>query len=227
MNEITELLREELPELAASLHPPATEMELRQAEEELGFPLPAELRELYRIHNGESEAGPGLFFGLPFLSLDSMLTEWRIWAELEEEYAWEGEHFSVPAAWIKERYINRYWLPISKDWGGNHLGIDLDPDEQGRKGQVINYGRDSRVHFLDAIRSLDLPVLEPVRADADALDPREWFGGLDEEWKARVVAAGGSPEAFVRAKQLLLCKSLEWWKHPMKRMLEERSSGKT
>lgn len=245
LNEITERLRGDLPELAASFNPPATEIELRQAEEELGFSLPAELRELYLIHNGESEHGPGLFFGLPFLSLDGMLTEWRIWAELEEEYAWEGEHYSVPAAWIKERYIHRCWLPISKDWGGNHLGIDLDPDEQGRKGQVINfgrdeevkyviahrlthllqfirdtakernytvheeedyrfwsYGRDSQIHFLDAIRSLDLPVLEPLRLDSNAPDPLAWFGGLDDKWKARVVAACGSPEACVRAKRL-------------------------
>ncbi|MGG3836957.1 SMI1/KNR4 family protein [Paenibacillus thiaminolyticus] len=62
--------------MAASLNPPATEIGLREAEEELGFSLPAELRELYLLHNGESEDGPGLFFGLPFLSLDGMLTEW-------------------------------------------------------------------------------------------------------------------------------------------------------
>lgn len=71
LNEITERLRGDLPELAASLNPPATEIELRQAEEELGFSLPAELRELYLIHNGESEDGPGLFFrpSVPVLGL--------------------------------------------------------------------------------------------------------------------------------------------------------------
>ncbi|MFJ9499072.1 SMI1/KNR4 family protein [Brevibacillus centrosporus] len=46
---------------------------------------------------------------------------------------------------------NRYWLPISKDWGGNHLGLDLDPDEQGRMGQVINFGRDEEVKYVVAL----------------------------------------------------------------------------
>lgn len=205
LNEIIEHLKDTLPNLAAFLNPPATQEELRKAEEELGFSLPAELRELYLIHNGEREGGPGLFFGLPFLSVEEMMAEWKIWVGLEEEYAFMGEHDSVPARWIKERYINRYWLPISRDWGGNHLGIDMDPDEFGQAGQVINFGRDEEVkyviarsvtdllrfirdtakqgnfsihqeedslywsfgrednlHFLDAIRKLDLPVLDPV-----------------------------------------------------------------
>lgn len=243
---IIELLREELPELAESLNPHATEEELRQTEEELGFALPLELRELYLIHNGEKDEGTGLFFGLPFLSLEGMLSEWRVWAELEEEYALEGGHHSVPAGWIKERYINRYWLPISKDWGGNNIGIDLDPDENGIRGQVINFGRDEEVkyviarqtahflqfirdtvmegnytlvqeedyrswsfgregtvHFLDAIRKLKLPVLQPTNPQADVADVQGWFEGLDKDWQERIQSASGSAEPFLRAKQLL------------------------
>jgi len=243
--EIIELLRTELPGLAESLNPPATEAELRQAEEELGFPLPPELRELYQIHNGEKEEGTGLFFGLPFLSLDGMLSERRVWAELEEEYALEGGHHSVPAGWIKERYINRRWLPISKDWGGNNIGVDLDPDEHGLAGQVINfgrdeevkyviarqvrhflqfirdtakagnytivqeedyrswsYGRDGAVHFLDAIRNMELPVLQPLQPRPAVGDVQAWFEGLDHEWQERVRSAAGSPEQLLRAKQL-------------------------
>lgn len=173
-----------------------------------------------------------------------MLAEWRIWKGLEEEYANEGDHYSVPAGWIKERYIDRYWLPISKDWGGNHLGLDLDPDEMGRWGQVINFGRDeevkyviartltdllqfirdaakersysvhqeedcrfwsygqSAVHFLDAIRRIELPVLHPIRADYGVQDVQAWFSGLEDSWMERILAASGSPEAFLREKQL-------------------------
>ncbi|RKN84247.1 leucine-rich repeat domain-containing protein [Paenibacillus ginsengarvi] len=245
IQEIIDKLREELPELAESLNPPVTEAELRLAEEELGFALPAELRELYQIHNGEKEEGTGFFFGMPFLSLSEMLSEWNVWAELEEGYAVESGHHSVPAGWIKERYINRYWLPISKDWGGNNIGVDLDPDANGVKGQVINFGRDEEikyviarnltcflqfirdtakagsynivqeeeyrtwslgrdgaVHFLDAIRNLELPVLEARQAQPGAADVQIWYEGLDDEWRQRIESAFGSPERFVRAKQL-------------------------
>jgi len=247
VQEIIELMWEDLPQLAASLNPPATQEELRNAEEELGFALPSELRELYLIHNGQKEDGPGLFFGLPFLSLDDMLAEWKIWAELEEDYALEMEHFSIPADWIKELYINRYWLPISKDWGGNNLGIDLDPADKGVRGQVINFGRDEAVkyvialrvsqllqfirdtakegnyniieededyvswsfgregavHFLDAIRRMELPVLEPIQQEAAALDADVWFDGLDNGWKEKIIESSGSPDAFLRARRLL------------------------
>ncbi|MCS7463833.1 SMI1/KNR4 family protein [Paenibacillus doosanensis] len=248
LHEITELLQSDLPELAASLNPPASEEELRSAEAELGFGLPPELRELYLIHNGEQDGGPGLFMGLPFLSLDGMMAEWRIWTGLENEN-WEAEHYSVPAGWIKEQYINRYWLPIAKDWGGNHIGIDLDPADQGRAGQVINFGRDEEVkyviarhlshllqfirdtaqegsytvhreedeyvswtfgkegavHFLDAIRRIELPVLEPIRfGEPGGQDAQQWFEGLDDGWKEKVIESGGAPDDFLRAKRLYL-----------------------
>lgn len=244
VQEIIELLRTDLPGLAESLNTPATEEELRQTEEELGLSLPSELRELYLIHNGEKAGGPGLFLGLPFLSLGEMLSERKVWTELEEGYALEGEHYSVPSGWIRERYINRYWLPISKDWGGNNIGVDLDPDKNGIRGQVINFGRDEEVkyviarqvvhflqfirdtakegnytviqdedhhswsygregavHFLDAIRKLELPVLQPVRQQSGATDVKVWFESLDKGWQERIQSVG-APEQFLLAKQL-------------------------
>ncbi|TVY03367.1 SMI1/KNR4 family protein [Cohnella terricola] len=247
LQEIAELLRDKLPELGHSLNPPAVEEELLKAEEELGYSLPAELRELYLTHNGEKEDGPGLFFGLPFLSLEGMLAEWRIWEGLEEQMeGLESGHYSVPAGWIKERYINRGWLPISKDWGGNNLGVDMDPDREGTAGQIINFGRDEEIkyviarnlrhwlqfirdtakagnytvheedeyrhwtlgrdgstHLFDAVRSLELPVLEPVQPKVPEVDAAEWMSGLDQEWQTRVANNGGTPDKFLRTKRLM------------------------
>jgi len=247
--EIEALLRTEDARVDFRFNPPATEEELAEAEKELDMKLPDDLRELYTIHNGQREGGAGLFFGLPFLPLGEMLKEWRIWAGLEEEWDDDGaNHYSVPAGWIKERYINRGWLPISTDWGGNHLGVDLDPDKNGISGQVVNFGRDEEVkyviargiaqfirficekvrsgdfeiheldddevnwslgtpkntHFLDVIRSMELPVSEPIRRSSAATDAQVWLQGLDADWQKNVVDACGSPEAFLRAKQLLL-----------------------
>ncbi|GAA4852190.1 hypothetical protein GCM10023310_33790 [Paenibacillus vulneris] len=245
LQEIIDLLQTDLPELAGALNPPASEEELHKAEAEMGFALPAELRELYLVHNGEKDGGPGLFFGLPFLSLDDMLAEWRIWVGLEN-HAMEVEHYSVPAGWIKEQYIHRYWLPISKDWGGNNLGIDMDPADKGMTGQVINFGRDEEVkyvialrltrllefirdtaregnysvnredeeyitwsfgkegevHFLDAIRTMELPVCEPFGQEIGGQNLNEWYDSLDNDWKERIIKTTGSPDAFVRAKKL-------------------------
>ena len=39
-------------------------------------------------------------------------------------------------------YANPLWIPLTHDGGGNHAGLDFDPDTKGRPGQVIVFGRD-------------------------------------------------------------------------------------
>ncbi|TKH08610.1 SMI1/KNR4 family protein, partial [Bacillus wiedmannii] len=138
------------------LNAPATIEEIQYAESEMGIAFPDELRNLYLAHNGEDKSGPGLFFGLPFLSLDEVLDEWRIWKRIEEDDFFNFDAFSIPTEYIKERYVNHNWIPISKDYGGNNLGIDVDPDEKGKVGQVINFGRDEEVKYVIANRISDL-----------------------------------------------------------------------
>lgn len=224
------------------LNPPATIDEIRNAENVMNTILPDDLRELYQIHNGEKETGPGLFFGLRFLPLNELLQEWKTWEDLEEEFALEGDSYSIPTGFIKERYINRYWIPISKDYGGNNIGIDLDPDDNGRKGQIINFGRDEEmkyviayqltdflqfikdtlvtgnftvhneedytywsygrgqnIHFLDAIRSMDLPVLQPIKTTIHEDDMKEWLEQLNDQWKLRI---DSNPMEFIKKKKL-------------------------
>jgi len=61
---------------------------------------------------------------------------------------------STPINTIRKKYFHYKWLPIFSDYGGNYIGIDLDPDINGHKGQVINFGRDEEDMFVYAI-SLD------------------------------------------------------------------------
>lgn len=49
---------------------------------------------------------------------------------------------SFPENAIKKKYFNHKWIPVFEDGGGNYIGIDLDPDTKGTKGQVIIFGRD-------------------------------------------------------------------------------------
>lgn len=57
---------------------------------------------------------------------------------------------STPENTIKKKYSNHKWIPIFSDHGGNYIGIDLDPDVQGKKGQIINFGRDEEDKFVIA-----------------------------------------------------------------------------
>jgi len=67
---------------------------------------------------------------------------------------------SIPANFIKEIYFHNKWIPFISDVGGNYIGYDLDPAENGSTGQIIIYGRDelistvignSLTHFLTKV----------------------------------------------------------------------------
>ena len=49
---------------------------------------------------------------------------------------------SNPENAIRKKYFHYKWIPVFSDYGGNYIGIDLDPDINGKKGQIIIFGRD-------------------------------------------------------------------------------------
>lgn len=55
---------------------------------------------------------------------------------------------STPENCIKKKYFHYKWIPIFSDFGGNYIGMDLDPDTNGKKGQIINFGRDEENMFV-------------------------------------------------------------------------------
>ncbi len=54
LSQITSLLATEFPELKTSLNGPATDDRIQWAEQLTGRPWPEDLKELYRLHDGES-----------------------------------------------------------------------------------------------------------------------------------------------------------------------------
>jgi cell wall assembly regulator SMI1 len=55
---------------------------------------------------------------------------------------------SFPEGAIKKNYFNPNWIPIIFDNLGNYIGLDLDPDVNGKFGQVIVFGRDEEEMFV-------------------------------------------------------------------------------
>lgn len=136
-----------LPPVAAALNPGATDAQLDHLASLVGAPLPDDYRALYKWHNGQRDVEnlyTGPWYGLDFPSLDQVEHEWKIWAQLADEKWSELNEVvvSIKPGVVKPLYANRGWIPFATDGGGNCLGIDLDPDVHGIRGQVINFGRD-------------------------------------------------------------------------------------
>jgi len=144
-----EWLANTLPEVLSDLNPGATEDELRAFAAAINVPLPAEFVELYRWHNGQKmEIHTGPWYGLTFIPLTRVLLEWQSWVDVLCQsspvslVSLNGSATSIPAGFVRCLYANNRWIPFAYDGAGNYLGIDLDPDEKGTVGQVINFGRD-------------------------------------------------------------------------------------
>jgi cell wall assembly regulator SMI1 len=144
----------------AFLNPPASEVELRTLQDEIGFALPDDLRALYLKANGQVDvfraesAGPGEivtpFFGAyDFISIERALTNYRLWKGIFDEYGAKfHESFNEGIIRVREgdpvypEYWRPGWLPFSIDGGGNSYAVDLSPPTSGTYGQVIVIGSD-------------------------------------------------------------------------------------
>lgn len=80
---------------------------------------------------------------------------------------------SIPEHAIKKKYFHYKWLPLFSDYGGNYIGIDYDPDINGKKGQIINFGRDEEqmVVLADSLEDFfDFILSEVKKKDSKLLN---------------------------------------------------------
>lgn len=151
MREIWRRLERWATELDArlDLNPGCDEGELDALELEIGHPLPEDFRAFYRIHDGQKRGADfGLIYGLPLMSLAEIAESRRRWDEIAATWSDHAHQRCLSGERVKPLYANRMWVPFTHDWGGNHLGLDLDPGPTGLVGQVINFGRDEQDKYV-------------------------------------------------------------------------------
>lgn len=89
----------------------------------------------HKLHNLEKEKYNWDSIDLTLLNNDSYTCTRKF-------YKWSEGLTSTPPNRIKLKYYHLKWFPVISDNSGNYIGIDLDPDTKGVKGQVIVFGRD-------------------------------------------------------------------------------------
>lgn len=158
------------------LLPGASEQQLDDLEGHLGVALPELLRHMLLIHDGQ--AGCGLLFGTEMLSIDGIRQAWDGWRDIDEtDMNADCAEFmaSRPPGAIKPLYTNPGWIPLTHDAGGNHMGLDFDPDQHGTAGQLIVFGRDEATKILITLRvhefmMLAVAWLKEARWDGEILE---------------------------------------------------------
>lgn len=141
----TTWLESKLPNVYNTLNSGCTRDEILSLEQELNVSLPKDFYDLYLVNNGDDSDSllqVGSFLSLEFLSLENIKLVWSRWKDLYNKNTNNKYCTSKPKGHIKKLYANPKWIPLFDDGGGNHIGLDLDPDVKGTYGQVINFGRD-------------------------------------------------------------------------------------
>lgn len=156
-----EKLQRQHPEAAAayeinlSLNKGADEADFAELEKELGYALPEDFKELYRIADGGA-AYEGVLAGEEWLSVERIIEEYGTWKGLYEGGMLEeddGTPFGCTPedAGIKSDFCwNPKWIPLTADGGGNGKMIDLDPTGNGTVGQIIQMWHDDSAYSKEA-----------------------------------------------------------------------------
>ncbi|WP_328413105.1 SMI1/KNR4 family protein [Nocardia sp. NBC_00403] len=149
------------------LRPPVSAAALAAAERRIGQPLPADLRALYLIADGEMDTNTGSLFGgkawMPLGMVVATLEEERdLYATMTKQFGWDLAWDWVildaqPPETVRRCGGHPGWIPIGTDLTGNYMAVDVAPARHGHPGQIILTGgdySDGPVYVADSVTSL-------------------------------------------------------------------------
>lgn len=185
-------------DMSPYLLPPATETQIVAVEQEIGYRLPEDLRELYQIANGQADQSDmqfqqtetksdslpwaPLFGNYEFLSLEQAVELWRVQNEIysdpmfkEDDFSWEVRSDDP----VDKQGWNRFWF-VFAGRHSNHYSVDTQPPQAGTSGQVVVHGSDE--WELQVVASSVTELMQQAARLLDPLDtPRYHFSRLDDE----------------------------------------------
>jgi cell wall assembly regulator SMI1 len=135
--DIDAILAEHDPEALASYLPGATPHTLQELAKAIGRPLPPELAEHLRIHDGQPRLSPFGLDSCAFLSSSGIAQVHKELCESLASGAFEGLEAVNNDGKVKADWWNRNWIPFMQHPLGGYRCVDMDPGPNGKPGQII------------------------------------------------------------------------------------------
>lgn len=127
----------------------ASEEEISSLERLIGMSLPVDVKESYRMHNGNSYL-QGLFpYGLTLMSIDRIAQAWLLLVDrvAKGEVVYDENVF--PKGPIRKTWWCQKWIPITEA-RADYSCIDMAPAEGGIVGQVICFFHETGPSYVEA-----------------------------------------------------------------------------
>ena len=142
-NEFEQWLKIHRPEAAGTLNEAASELEIAEVEQKMGLTFPKNLKDCLMIHNGQRDEYIAAIENYTLLPLEEILYTWQTLKELLDGGEFEDFPEIEPIGPVKKEFWwNPRWISIATNGGGDDICIDLDPDKEGRIGQIITFWHD-------------------------------------------------------------------------------------
>jgi cell wall assembly regulator SMI1 len=139
-----------IPEVLESLNPGASDQQIAELEAFTRRTLTDDVKQSLMIHNGQQDVTTGAVFGLLLLPIERICRSWEIVRRNPQDGAESKLVTSDPRGAVQLCDSHPGWIPLTDDWSGNHIGIDLAPGLKGAWGQAIVFGQSEGRHYVAA-----------------------------------------------------------------------------
>jgi len=136
--EIEEWLFANAPDAIPFLPAGASPSAFAAAERQLGYHIPADVKEFLAVHDGSGHLW--LHDRGEFMSLKTMLSLWDMEVDL-----WgngNNDEWAKPSGPIRKKWFTRDWLPLLDARTGDYVCLDMNPPNDGKLGQLFSWHHD-------------------------------------------------------------------------------------
>ncbi|MEP2280410.1 SMI1/KNR4 family protein [Maribacter sp.] len=132
-----------------------------------GYPFPTIIKDFLTLHNGVQNSA--------IMGAEKIFQEWKDWQRVYNDWTQEEllDTYSTNKGKTLLMYTTPYWVPFFDMQNGNFLAFDFAPDTKGIAGQIIRFGADQEIGYIQADR-LDV-FLEQLMDDNGDIEDYEWF----------------------------------------------------
>lgn len=157
-----------ISEKRLTIDPPTTNEAIYvEFEKEAGYPFPQLIKDYLSLHNGIDRCA--------VMGAEDIYKEWKQWKDVYDDWTQDEllDTYSTNQGKALLMYTTPYWIPFFDLQNGNFLAFDFTPNTKGTAGQIIRFGADQDIGYIEADDLVSF--FESLRGNQSEIEDNEWF----------------------------------------------------